>query len=108
MASWHIEAEKRLLKEFGGTWDKSYGVDGEIGGKPVEVRVAKKDDRFRLGREVHEQLVREGGSYIFDDLNDNKPPKQVSVDRVSDIMGSGKWLKDREYPHRFVETEEIF
>lgn len=106
--SWHTRRERDLIEDRGGEWHNSYGVDGEIGGKPVEVRVARKEDRFRLNKGVHRELVREGGSYVFDKLGDGKPPKKVPADEVSDIMGRGSWHSDRGYKHRFVGVDEIF
>lgn len=107
--SWHTKLERDLIKAFGGTPKKQYGVDGELAdGSPVEVRVARDDDRFRLGKDVHRELVAEGGSYIFDDIDDGLPPRRVSAREVSDIMGPGKWYRDRDYPHRFVDVDDIF
>lgn len=108
MADWHTEMEKELIDEFGGTHTKSYGPDGTLGGDPVEVRVAKKEDRFRLNRDTHETLVQNDGSYIFDKVGDGKPPREVQADEVGDIMGRGEWASDRGYEHRFVEVDEIF
>ena len=106
--SWHTRMEKRLIEERGGTWERGYGVDGQIDGRPVEVRVAKEDDRFRLGEDVHRELVAEGGSYIFDDVNDNQPPKEVPADEVSGMLPAGDWYEDRDYPHKFLDVDDIF
>lgn len=104
----HTRIEKELIKDFGGTPTESYGADGELHGDPVEVRTAHKEDRFRLNRDTHETLVEEDGSYIFNDLDDNLPPKEVPADDVQDIMGRGSWHSDRGYEHRFVDVEDIF
>ena len=69
--------------------------------------MARKEDRFRLNRDTHEELVREGGSYIFDDVDDGKPPTRVSADRVGDILGRGSWHSDRGYEHRFVDVDDV-
>lgn len=106
--SWHTKAEKRLLEAFGGEWEQSYGPDGTIDGDPAEVRVAKKEDRFRLNKDVHRELVAEGGSYIFDDVEDNQPPKEVPASKVSDLLGRGSWHSDRAYKHRFLDVDDIF
>lgn len=108
MASWHTELEKRLIREFGGEPLEQFGPDGTLDGAPVEVRVAREDDRFRIGKDVHRELVREGGSYIFDDVGDRKPPRRVPAADVSDILGPGTWFRDRDYPHRFVDVDDIF
>ena len=106
MVSWHTALERELIRRFGGTPKRQPGVDGEIDGRPVEVRAAREDERFRLGKEVHRELVREDGSYIFHD--DERGTRRVPADEVSDIMGRGKWYEDRGYPHRFVTEEEIY
>lgn len=106
--SWHTRAEKRLIERFGGTWERGYGPDGEIDGRPVEVRVARDGDRFRIQEDVHRELVDERGSYIFDDVNDGLPPRRVPATEVSDILGPGNWFDDRDYPHRFVDVDDIF
>lgn len=107
--SWHTKMERELIERFGGEWHQQYGVDGELAdGSPVEVRVARDDDRFRIGQAVHRELVRGGGSYIFDKVGDGKPPRQVPASEVSTIMGRGKWYDDRDYPHKFVNVDDIF
>lgn len=109
MPSWHTELEKDLIRDFGGEWEQSFGVDGHLAdGDPVEVRVAKNDDRFRIGKDVHNELLDEGGSYIFDDVTDNQPPKEVSARKVDRMIDGGGWFEDRGYPHRFVDVDDIF
>jgi len=109
MPDWHTKLEKELIGEFGGEPRESFGPDGTMpDGDPVEVRAAKKEDRFRLNRDTHQELLDEGGSYIFDDVTDNKPPEQVSADRVDDLLGSGEWFSDRGYEHRFLDVDSIF
>lgn len=107
--SWHTRRERDLIEGRGGTWHNSYGVDGELAdGSPVEVRVARKEDRFRLNQGVHRELVRDDGFYIFDKEGDGKPPRKVPADEVSDILGRGSWHSDRGYKHRFVGVDDIF
>lgn len=106
--SWHTKKERDLIESRGGTWKNQYGVDGSIDGRPVEVRVAKKDSRFRIGRDVHEELVDEGGSYIFDVVGDGKPSKEVPASEVQEMTHGDPWYDDRDYPHRFINTDEIF
>jgi hypothetical protein len=40
--------EKSLIKQFGGDPTETFGMDGMISGEPVEVRLAKEEDRFIL------------------------------------------------------------
>jgi hypothetical protein len=108
MANWdHTKQEKDLIEEFGGTPTESFGADGELEGAPVEVRLAKKEDRFRLNKDTHQTLENQDGSYIFDDVADNQPPEQVSSDEVDDLL-SDDWHSDRGYKHQFIDVDSIF
>lgn len=106
LKSWHTREERKLIKKFGGKPLVKFGTDGRIGNRPVEVRSARKDNRFRIQKDVHKKLVRKNGSYIF--KAKGKRPKKVSAKRVSKLIGSGKWYKDRKYPHKFVKIKQIW
>jgi len=107
MADWHTETEKDLIEQFGGKPTESFGADGTIGGKPTEVRLAKQEDRFRLNKDTHQQLMQNNGSYIFDDVEDGLPPKQVSAETVDEDL-EDDWHSDRGYMHQFLDVDEIF
>ena len=82
-----------------------HGYDGEINGRPVEVRSARRDDRYRIQKNVHKELIRKHGSYIF---VKNGRSVRVPAREVSDNIGRGKWFKDRKYPHKFLDVKKIF
>lgn len=105
---WHTKLEKELIVEFGGEPTESYGADGMIDGEPVEVRAAKKDDRFRVNRDTHEELLEGDGSYIFDDVLDGEPAVEVEADEVDELIDEGEWHSDRGYEHKFLAVDEIF
>jgi hypothetical protein len=108
MTDWHTELEKELIGDFGGTPTESYGTDGTMpDGDPVEVRAVDESERFRLNQDTHETLVEQDGTYIFDDVDDGLPPRQVSAEQVDDLLG-GDWHSDRGYMHQFVDVDEIF
>jgi len=108
MTDWHTELERELIRDRGGTPTRSYGADGTLAdGDPVEVRLARVEDRFRVGRETHDQLLEDGGAYIFDDVTDDQPPRQVSADKIDSLL-ERDWHTDRGYEHQFVEVDEIF
>lgn len=107
MPDWHTEMEKSLIEQFGGEPTESFGADGTIRGKPTEVRLAKEEDRFRLNQDTHQQLMQNDGSYIFDDVDDGLPPKQVSAETVDDDL-EDDWHSDRGYMHQFLDVDEIF
>jgi hypothetical protein len=107
MADWHTELEKEMIRERGGTPTESFGADGTIDGEPVEVRLAKTEDRFRVNRETHQELMAGDGSYIFDDVTDNQPPREVEADKVDDRLGAD-WHSDRGYQHQFLDVDSFF
>lgn len=101
----HTKQERSLIKKFGGIPLKKYGYDGTVKGKPVEVRSQRKDNRFRIQKNVHQDLVRKNGSYIFN--APNKKPVKISAKSVSKKL-HGKWFKDRKYPHKFITSKQVF
>jgi hypothetical protein len=107
-ADWHTRMEKELIRDFGGTPKEQFGPDGSIGGEPTEVRLAKTEDRFRINQDTHQTLMEESGTYIFDDVNDNQPPKQVPAERVDDKLPDGDFHSDRGYMHKFLDVDSIF
>lgn len=104
--SWHTRIEKKAIKKFGGKPLEKYGFDGKIRGRPVEVRAVRKDDRFRIQRNVHKLLVAERGSYIF--VDDDGSSKRIPAKEVSEMIGRKKWFEDRSYPHKFISKKQIF
>jgi hypothetical protein len=107
MTDWHTNLEEELIEERGGTHKEQFGPDGTLDGDPVEVRLAKIEDRFRLNKSTHAELVDEDGSYIFDDVNDDLPPREVEADRVDDLL-EDDWHSDRGYEHQFIQVDSIF
>jgi hypothetical protein len=108
MTDWHTEMERDLIEQFGGDHKRQYGPDGTgPNGAPIEVRLARTEDRFRLNRETHETLLEEGGSYIFDDVTDGVPPREVPAERVDEQL-EGDWHSDRGYMHQFIQVDSIF
>ena len=106
LKSWHTKLEREVIKKLKGKARVSYGCDGVINGKPVEVRSVRKDKRFRIQKDVHDLLIRKNGSYVF--VNKDKKIKKVKAKAVSSLLGRGKWFKDRKYPHKFLKVKEVF
>jgi len=104
---WHTRLEKELIEDFGGEPTETFGADGMINGDPTEVRLAKEEDRFRLNKDTHETLLAEDGTYIFDDVRDDQPPRQVEADEIDDRLGED-WHSDRGYMHQFVQVDNLF
>ena len=102
---WHKRKEINVIKRYGGKPLRKIGYDGRLHGKAVEVKAARKDNRFRIGKKTHLHLVRKKGSYIF---CGNGRTKRVSASRVTKLMPKGEWYKDRKYPHKFVTKKDIW
>jgi len=104
---WHTLIEKREIAKRFGKPLKQYGFDGlDMFGRPLEVRAIKKNNRFRIGKDVHKILLDHQGNYIFVDEYGNS--KIVPAYIVEKIINKGKWFKDRRYPHKFVQRDIIF
>ena len=103
--NWHTNQERRVIRRHGGQPLVKSGFDGLINGKPVEVRSSRKDKRYRIQKDVHKTLIRREGSYIF---CKGRKTKKVSAAKVSVMLSTGKWFKDRSYPHKFLEVDEVF
>jgi hypothetical protein len=106
MSDWHTRREKEIIREMGGTPTESYGADGRIDGDPVEVRLAREEERFRVNKSTHSQLKNNDGSYILDDVEDSQPPESIPADQIDDRL-SDDWHSDRGYMHQFLDVSEI-
>lgn len=106
--SWHTQEEKKIISEMGGTPLTKYGTDGELNGKPVEVRSIrdKREKRYRLMKTTHDELLKNDGSYIFVLSGDAKIMDAKKVDKILKDK-KRNWYKDRDYPHTFIRINEI-
>ena len=100
----HTEEGRRVIRRHGGTPMQKYGTDGTLRGRPVEVRSIRKDDRYRIQQDVHRNLVRNNGSYIF--VNDGRSRVMLAED-VSRLLGRGPWYRGRKYPHKFLDEGDV-
>ena len=104
--NWHTRIEKSTIRKLGGTPYKKSGTDGILRGRPVEVRCIRKDNRFRIQKNVHKEMVAKNGRYIF--VNSRRDTKILPAKSVSKKIGNGEWLKDRKYPHKFINKKDVF
>ena len=102
--SWHTKKEKAIISNRGGEVHQGYGYDGTIDGRPVEVRCVKRDSRYRIQEDVHKDLLKRDGSYLF---NDGHKTTKLSAREVDEKLGDGKWYRDRDYPHKFLNADEV-
>lgn len=103
---WQPKSEKTIINKLNGKHKPTKNsFDGKIKGKPVEVKEVRKDYRFRINKDNHNYLVRNNGQYIFRCRGKNKI---LSAKKVSGLIRSGNWYKDRKYPHKFINKNKIF
>lgn len=102
---WYLRNEGRAIRRNGGTPRRKTGSDGQLRGRPCEVKSARTDKRFRIGKTSHKSMVRRNGTYIF---SHRGKTRRVSARKVSKMLGNGKWYRDRKYPHKFLKVEDIF
>jgi hypothetical protein len=111
--AWWKSSEVRSLKNAGAVPLRSWGPDGSRGGRPIDVKSRRVDDegRYRLERGNHERMVRNNGSYIF---NDNGKRIEVPARRVDAQLRerNRNWSHDRrpggyDYPHCFVYPRDV-
>ena len=104
-----LNVERRAVRMAGGHVNKRLdGPDGRsiLFNKPIEVKYALKDHRFRINRRDHEQMLRENGTYIF--IHGNAK-RQLSAQQVDSLLAYD-WMVDRapQYSHSFVFVKDIF
>jgi len=104
---WHTRNERKLIREFGGRPLRKTGTDGVIfDNRPVEVREARKDSRLRIQQDTHRQLMKAKGYYIF--AARGKQALLFSASQVNTMLPPGRWMKDRTYPHKFLNINQIW
>ena len=65
MVNWHTQNERAIARKLKAK-PNGKGADSALAnGTPFEVREAKSSDKFRIGKEVHLDLVRRKGFYVF-------------------------------------------
>ena len=104
--SWHTKNEHAIIKAMNAK-RQGKGVDGlDSQNIPFEVRESKKTPKFRLQKNVHEELVKRGGYYIF---KQGENMLKIDAKDVTPLLKPGKWSFDRkpEYAYKFLACEKI-
>ena len=104
--SWHTRRERELITLFGGKVKKGPGYDGEIKGRPVEVRLARKDNRFRIQKDTHQVLMKGQGYYIFE--SPGRDPVLIRAKDIDKTLPPGAWFEDRGYSHKFITVADLW
>ena len=72
----------------------------------LSATASKKTPKFRLQKNVHEELVKRGGYYIF---KQGETMLKIDAKDVTPLLKPGKWSFDRkpEYAYKFLACEKI-
>ena len=103
----YLNEERSAVRAAGGRVNKRLdGPDGRsiLFNRPIEVKYASKDNRFRVNQKDHEQMLRENGTYIF---IHNNMKRQMTAQQADSLLAYG-WLQDRNYPHSFIFVKSVF
>lgn len=108
-----LNVERSAVRAAGGVPNKQLnGPDGRsiIFNRPLEVKFADKDFRFRVNQKDHEQMLRENGTYIFK-LADGRTRKMTA--QQANSLLAYKWLSDQRpggnnYYHSFIMVKDVF
>ena len=81
------------------------GPDGiDKAGIPFEIRESKRTPKFRLQKNVHEELVKRAGYYIF---KQGETMLKIDAKDVTPLLKPGPWSRDRVYPYKFLACKKI-
>jgi hypothetical protein len=110
----YLNVERAAVRSIGGTPNtKLNGPDGRTNGiisRPIEIKYADKDARFRVSKSNHLQMLRQDGIYVFK-LEDGRS-QQMSA-RDADRLLKYDWLSDKRsngqnYEHSFIFKSDVF
>ena len=94
-----------IIEALGAT-KRPRGVDAvDKDGVIFEIRESTKSSAlFRLQRDVHLELCRSGGYYIF-----KKGSKfvKINANEVTDLIKDKKWSSDRTYPYKHLRIAHL-
>ena len=104
-----LNIERATIRANGGIPNKQLlGADGHNAfGRPMEVKYAGRDERFRVNRRDHLHMLAHNGIYIF--VNERGQQIKLPASQVDGLIHY-KWLHDRHenYDHGFVFKRELF
>jgi hypothetical protein len=109
-----LNNERAAVRSVGGTSNmRLNGPDGHTNGilhRPIEVKYANKDFRYRVGETDHNLMLRQDGLYVF--INARGEKKQMSARDADRLIRYG-WLSDKrsngqDYRHSFIFVNDVF
>ena len=101
---WHTQNEHAIIKAMNAK-KRGRGADGiDQDGFPFEIRESRKTPKFRLQRDVHEDLVRNDGYYLF---KQGGNITKIFAKDVTPLLKKGEWSHDRAYPYKYLHCKDI-
>ena len=83
----------------------SRGPDGvDKDGVPFKIRESRRTPKYRLQKDVHEQLCKLNGYYLF---KRGKTITKVDANDVTLLLKKGGWNRDRTYPYKFLSANLV-
>jgi len=101
---WHTKNEHAIIKSMNAQ-RLGRGPDGiDQDGVPFEVRESKKTPKFRLQKNVHEELCEREGYYLF---KRGETITKMFANNVTCLLKKGAWSRDRVYPYKFLHLRDV-
>ena len=101
---WHTKNEHAIIRAVGAT-RQGRGVDAvDSQGIPFEVRESKKTPKFRLQKDVHEELCNREGYYL---LKKGENITKMFANDVTCLLKKGAWSRDRHYRYKFLHMRDV-
>ena len=101
---WHTKNEHAIIRAVGAT-RQGRGIDAiDSQGIPFEVRESKKTPKYRLQKDVHEELCRRDGYYL---LKKGGNITKMFANDVTCLLKKGDWSRDRNYPYKYLHVRDV-
>ena len=73
-------------------------------GVPFEIRESRRTSKYRLQKDVHEQLCKRNGYYLF---KRGKTITKVDANDITPLLKKGPYNRDRTYPYKFLDVQTL-
>ena len=78
------------------------GIDQK--GVPFEIRESRRTSKYRLQKDVHDQLCKRNGYYLF---KRGKTITKVDANDITPLLKKGRFNRDRTYPYKFLDVQTL-
>ena len=81
------------------------GPDGvDQSGVLFEIRESRRTSKYRLQKDVHEELCKRNGYYLF---KRGKTITKVDANDITPLLKKGRFNRDRTYPYKFLDVQTL-